>query len=475
MPAAPRSRYRPAGDDWAALSDAEQDRLGALMETALKHQVDERARDAERAYRAVLEQAPLTHDALHMLGVVRLGLGDFTDAERLLRAAMALRAPYPAIEKNWSLVQRSIAARDRRGVELLAEHALPLLFTSLSTARAARAAVPETQPTSTTLHVVGAASQMGDDDRLELRLAHLLSSLRPVLWHADGQGDAPAWRAFDRHALDPSTGRQPMAGDVILTSVECDTDAWFRESIGRVLVFARAATPARYLERLRRIAVDGARDIAVAFHSRAQARRFGLTDYVVPPPIDLAEFPDVVPSREASVSTLRIAVTGQDGRRVIAPTDTDLLKAIAAHAGEMSLFDPGPLRYGVGMDSRITCVTRGERSLRDVLAEADVYFHRVRPWWTEDALDAVFIAMALGVPVLCHRDSMHAEYIEDDVDGWLCDDDASVLSIVGALRRDPSRRIAAGAAARAKARRVFEPRALAQAYADVVGRWRARA
>ena len=91
------SRYRPAGNDWIDISDDGADRLGAMMELALKHQVGQRVRDAERLYRAVLEEAPRTHDALHMLGVVRLGLGDYADAERLLRAAMALRAPYPAI------------------------------------------------------------------------------------------------------------------------------------------------------------------------------------------------------------------------------------------------------------------------------------------------------------------------------------------------------------------------------------------
>jgi hypothetical protein len=76
---------------------------------------------------------------------------------------------------------------------------------------------------------------------------------------------------------------------------------------------------------------------------------------------------------------------------------------------------------------------------------------------------------------LCHRDSIHAEHIDDGVDGWLYGDDADALALVDALRADPSRRTAAGAAARAKAQRLFEPRALAQAYVDAIGRWRARA
>ena len=69
-----KSRYRPAGSDWAGLADDEQDRLGALMEVALAHQRAARVREAESAYRAVLEQAPHTHDALHMLGIGGAGL-----------------------------------------------------------------------------------------------------------------------------------------------------------------------------------------------------------------------------------------------------------------------------------------------------------------------------------------------------------------------------------------------------------------
>ena len=147
-----RSRYRPAGDDWSELSEEDRDRLGVVMEKALEHQLQQRMREAERAYRAVLEQAPRTHDALHMLGVIRLGLGDFADAERLIKAAMRLRPPYAAIEKNWLLVRRSMDARDRRGIELLSEAALPLLFAAL---RTPQAGVTQSTVSKAPLHVVG--------------------------------------------------------------------------------------------------------------------------------------------------------------------------------------------------------------------------------------------------------------------------------------------------------------------------------
>ncbi|HKU85493.1 MAG TPA: SEC-C metal-binding domain-containing protein, partial [Casimicrobiaceae bacterium] len=215
-----KSRYRPAGNDWANLGEDEQDRLGALMEVALAHQRAARIREAESAYRAVLEQAPRTHDALHMLGVVRLGLGDFPDAERLIREARALRPSYPAIETNWSLVQRTIAARDRSGVEILAEHALPLLCATIAGRRSA--AAPAADDAAQPLHVVGVAGEATSDAVwMSRRIADLLSGLQPTQWQGDDPGAAKAWQELGRRTIDPAAGRQPSTGDVILGSIEC--------------------------------------------------------------------------------------------------------------------------------------------------------------------------------------------------------------------------------------------------------------
>lgn len=469
--AASTSRYRPAGDDWATLDPDACDRLGAMMELALKHQLEQRVHDAERLYRAVLDEAPQTHDALHMLGVVRLGLGDFVDAERLLRGAMALRPSYPAIEQNWSLVQRSIAGRDRRGLEIVCEHALPLLRESLQTGRRIRRSMTASASAGG-LHIVGPAGDGGDDAKWVLqRIGHLLAPLEPTLWHPRPAASQQAtWSRVDRNVIDVTAGRQPEGGAVIVTHVECDTDAWLRDSIDRVLVIAQAALPSTYLERLRRIAADGGRPVTLMFTSRAKARRFGCDAIVVPPPLDLAAF-DATSRKAGPTTTIRVATVGQDGRQVVAANDTPLLEAIADHAGELALLDPGPLRYDVGMSPSVHCIGRGELPVAAFLAGSDVYFHRVHPWWAEDEGQLFFGAMAVGTPVLCHRQSIYAEYVDDGVDGWLYDDDATALSAIDALRADRALLAQVGDAARAKARRLFEPRALARAYIDAVTQW----
>lgn len=470
-----KSRYRPAADDWAAQGEDERDRLGVLMETALRYQLEGRVRDAERAYRAVLEQAPRTHDALHMLGVVRLGLGDLSEAERLIRDAKALRPAYPAIEKNWTLVRQAIAARDRGGIEILSEHALPLLCATLAAAKPGTAAAAPTAEAP--LHVVETVFDPANDAGwASQRIAQLLATLAPTTWRADDLAQSQCWQRLDSRVLDPATGRRPLAGDVILTTIECETDTWLREPRRRVLLFVHAATPALHLERLRKIAADGARPVALAFQSRAVAKRFGCIDYVVPPPIDLAEYAGAAkPMRSRDSRAIRVATVGQDGRRVVVAGDVQLLKDVARKAGELWLLDPGPLRYELGSLPAVRCIGRGECTIAEFLSGADVYLHRSHPWWAEGSGRALFGAMALGLPVLCPSDSIHAEYIEHGIDGWIYDDEATLAAAIDALLVDRSALRDAGEAARATALRLFEPRALADAYVRVVRRWRSAA
>lgn len=468
---AARSHYRPAGNDWAAIGEDDRDRLGALMERALAEQKAGRVREAERLYRAVLEEAPLTHDALHMLGVVRLGLGDFTDAERLIEQAMALRPEYPAIATNWALVQRSIAARDRRGIETVSEHALPLLIESLAAARASAGATAAV--TSTPLHVVGPDLDVsGDASWLAQRLGTLLAPLDAQFWNAPASLRDREWQRLEARHIDPATRRRPRSGIAVLAGIDVDTDAWLREPIDRVLVFMLPAPPSMYLERLRRIAADGARALTLVFDSQARARRFGGTHPVLPPPIDVTQWPAGERNAQpVDTPSVRIATIGQDRRRVQATDDAGHLRAIARRAGRLDLFDPGPLREAVGTSRSIVCIAGNPREHAAALARSDVYLHRVMPWWSEDP-HMLFGAMLSGLAVLCPRQSVYAEYVSDGIDGWLYDDDADALRIVGALREDPRRVKAAGDAARTFALAHFEPCALAAAYARVVDEWR---
>lgn len=478
-PVPAQRHYRPDGDDWDGIDDKDQDRLGELMERALVEQKAGRVRDAERLYRAVLEQAPGTHDALHMLGVVRLGLGDLADAERLIKQAMTLRPAYAAIEKNRSIVERSIAARDRRGIETVSEHALSLLMESLAEARttarspeASSAAVCDVRESSRVpLHVVAPAFAADRDAiRLVRSLRGLLAPLGATFWNeskplADGK-----WVRFEAGKIDVATRHYPRSGPVVLAGIDDESEAGLCEALDRVLVFVPRASPAVLLERLRRIAADGARSLTVVFDSHARAARFGGAHRVVPPAVDAGQWPSPTGSGRFRDGILRIATCGQDRLVVNAPNDADWLRAVTDTAGRLDLFDPGPLREAVGTSRAIVCFPGDPVGRRTDLARCDLYLHRPMPWWAEDP-HTLFGAMLSGIAALCPRDSVYAEYVNDGIDGWLYNDRDDALRIIAALRNDPERSRAAGEAALRSARTRFAPSALAAAYMAVIEEW----
>jgi hypothetical protein len=177
-----------------------------VLETALSHQTAGRLDEAARGYREVLERAPNTHDALHMLGAIELGRQKLDDAERLMRAALALRPAYPAIEHNLQLVGDARIARMRAQPEQLAERALPILA-ELALAGPNRSSSRSTveRPGTSWLHLIGRVIGDDDDAWLLRRLCELLRPEGVSVWTTDA--DAPDAVAGARvKTIDGATG-----------------------------------------------------------------------------------------------------------------------------------------------------------------------------------------------------------------------------------------------------------------------------
>jgi glycosyltransferase involved in cell wall biosynthesis len=70
--------------------------------------------------------------------------------------------------------------------------------------------------------------------------------------------------------------------------------------------------------------------------------------------------------------------------------------------------------------------------------------------------------------VLCPRDSLYADYIDNGVDGVLYGSTDEALARLKELRRAPAFAASVGEAARAKAARLFDPSAIASAWRKLV-------
>ena len=476
---APRSAYRPSGPDWDHLPELKRAECGQRMGTALQLQTAGRDADAERLYRDVLNLAPNTHDALHMLGVISLGRGDLVEAERLIKDAMALRQEYPAIKKNMRLVEDAIHARQQRDVRVVCELALPLLADAILS-RAVRgnreASLHAAQPAEAAsrgdvqTHVISDfGDPAGEREWCARRLAALLSPRRPILWSIQSPVDSPpdSRRMQTISAID----RQVPAGGVqILVGIDCDLDGWFEQtSPERLLVFGLAASPARYLEQLRHLAACGAPPIELIFRSRAEARRFGRVGPVLVPPIALAPQPVSIDSEaRSSRAAFTLGTVIREERTVRAGDDEELLKALAGGACRLSILAPGQTRFVLGGNPAIEFHSQRELPLDAFLMRIDALLHRVPDPWAEGCGLALFGAMARGLPVLCTRGSLYAEYIEHERNGLLYADDAEVIALIQRLRIDAEWARAIGDGARARAAELFDTATLATAYTALV-------
>ncbi len=477
-----QSTYRAPGGEWADLDDAMRDLLGARMERALSMQMAGQVEEAAREYRAVIAIAADTHDALHMLGVIELGRGNLDEAERLISAAMALRPRYAAIEHNRQLVQDARLALVRAQPEQLAERALPILV-DLALARDAAGRPGRTGGTRTAassrpaVHLIGRVHAGDSDDGWLLRwLADLFGADGTTLWATDGDGSEVVGAHCARR-IDGAMGAVPRGGTHVFVGVDFDCAEWIdRADAERVIVFCQPAAPTRYLDQLRTIARDGSRPVELVFSCQAMAKRFGDGHSLLPPPLDLAA-PAATLAPEDAVGdsgpgetppAWPVGIIGQNPQFLGEPPDADFVKSAARIAGQLHIYDPGRFRYVLG-DSPITrFFERRPGGLGPFLAQLGCFVHRTQAWWQDATGRELYGAMALGVPVLCPRCSIHAERFEHGVDGFLYGSTAEAQELLSDLRRAPSRAAAMGRAGRDKARALLDRETQARGYRELI-------
>jgi len=474
-----RSTYRAPAAEWLDVGEDEQDHLGGMMERALAHQLAARTGEAERDYRAVLERAPDTHDALHMLGVIELGRQNLDEAELLIRRAMTLRAPHPAIVRNLKLVEEAKLTHRRENPERLCERALPILSDLLrggSPGPAARAVVGSANaPGDAEIHLVGRLhAPLCDDGWLLQRLGQLIDAR---IWSLDARGTG-SFANRKWFGIDADTGSFPRFGTHVIVGVDTENFDWLdRATPDRVIVFCSGVTPSICLDQLRRIARDGARTVELAFFSSAEAARFGAGHHVIVPPVALPPPPPPAAAqappprgvwRIEERARWRLGIVGQTHQAVQDVEAGEGLQRLRHYADELAIYDAGRLRFEFGDQRNVRFFARTPDGLLPFLSRLDALVVRPRTWYHESGIQEFFTARALGVPILCPVTSRWAEYMQDGIDGLLYENDDRLLELVSDLRTAPGWAADIGAAARKCTAALLDPERLGRAYAQLI-------
>lgn len=439
-PEPPRRRaYRPDGPEWRGLDEARQEQLAGLMEEALALQNAGDDRGASARYRRVLEAAPETHDALHMLGVARWRMGDLADAATLIDRALRQREPYPAIVRNLDSVRRARASRTQLGVQWLSEAALPDLMDTLACGddrwhAAAREPLRPGEP----LHLVlGSARTDGDVVRAFDRLRTLLAPWRPIAWRADATQGDPALRRYD-----PVSQDGPPDGVHVHVGIDHPSpevyELFDRGRPRRAVVLPVHASASDWLLRVRRIAQDGAVPVFAAFVAQGQARKLGTDGPVLPSLVDVGPA-----GREDTVrdGPLRVGVVVTDDglsrsdalpALALAERRGKLATELARTGAEVVIRDPGRLRYVVGDRPGLRFESRRERTLDAFVRDVDAIVVPSQPWASEGMGEEIFVARAAGVPVVLSASSIHAP--EAGTPGLaLAHDDAAMVARIAEM------------------------------------------
>jgi Tfp pilus assembly protein PilF len=470
--------YRPSGDDWALFSEADRMALGTLMESALRHQQAGELASAGALYRQVLAKAPATHDAWHMLGVVELGFRRLVEAEYSIRRALELRPEYPAIRTNLDLVLQALRTDNRAADEQrLCAKALPLLKWRVSDP--ANPKLADTDATDDrqflartgTLHCIGGVRYADDDDDwFVARLAEVLpDSVSVTHWHESfARLPTAARRGVPSRRVLRRVEAFPRGGTLMILDAMPEVDGWLEESCpDRVVLFCWRGNAAHYLDLIGRLnEATGAR-IELVFPSVSSRARFGLPGHVCVTPLALPLSPV---AREDGRSERFVVGAVSDRDESTLPRVSGKLWVDLVHdRARVLLRGANRLRTKLGTERDVEFRSRQIESLQEFLSRLDCLVYHAPREWNEGRGAALFSAMALGIPVICSRQSQFAEYIEHERDGLVFDSDTDAREAVAELRRNPDRAEEIGAAARQKAARIFSPAALQAQYDFLLG------
>jgi hypothetical protein len=466
--------YRPSGNDWALLSEADRMALGTMMESALSHQRAGELASAGALYRQVLAKAPGTHDAWHMLGVVELGFRRLVEAEYSIRRALELRPEYPAIKKNLDLVLQALRTDNRAADEQrLCAKALPLLKWRVSDAANSKladtdAADDRAYPTTArTLHCVGGLGNADDDDDdwFVARLAEVLpDSVSVTHWHESfARLPAAARRGVPSRRVLGRVDAFPRGGTLMILDAMPEVDDWLEEACpDRVVLFCWRGGAAHYLDLIGRLNETTGARIELVFPSVSSRARFGLPGRVCITPLALPLSPV---AHEDGMSERFVVGAVSDRDESTLPRVSGKLWLDLVHDGaRLLLRGANRLRTKLGTEQEVEFRSRQIESLGGFLSRLNCLVYHAPREWNEGRGVALFSAMALGIPVICSRQSQYAEYIEHERDGLVVGSDTDTREAVAKLRRDPDLAEEIGVAARQKAARVFSPTALQAQY-----------
>jgi hypothetical protein len=277
----------PSYAGWDDLTPPDRRELWQMMTDALAAQRKFRYDLAGPLYEAVLQRAPLTFDAVHMLGVVRIMESRYEAAGVLLNRARSLAPGDVSVVQNLRMLDQR--QKERRALQsvgaLVARDMLRMFGASGATADTSDDAfAPPAPDAGAKFHVVipGNAVNAGAN-ATGVALARRLGTAG-VLW-SGAAGDATIAASCRAHVLGEDGATQPSGGKLALFGIGRRVSNWLPAvavSFDSIVVGLDAHDPVSCVELLGQLAPRIAARVRFVARSAAVLEDFGLPGSVDP-------------------------------------------------------------------------------------------------------------------------------------------------------------------------------------------------
>jgi len=265
---------------WAALTRDERAYLWHTMQRALAAQRRFEFEVAGALYEEVVARAPLTFDAVHMLGVVRLMEGELDLAESLLTRARELAPDVASIRHNLHLLgQRRQEHEGLYSVRAIVATDMLRLFGTMGALRPPDERDPFALAASDAPYhiVVPGDPRNAGSNQTGIALARRLGGVA-TLW-CGPKGDAALAAAASARLLGEERALQPAGGTLVLFGLSERALSWLPEaatSFGVIIVALDAHDPVTCVDLLGALPPESVKRVRFVARAAAVLDELGL-------------------------------------------------------------------------------------------------------------------------------------------------------------------------------------------------------
>ncbi len=241
--------------------------------------------------------------------------------------------------------------------------------------------------------------------------------------------------------------RFPKQGVFLFVGAYFDIGAWWRwAKPARTLLLYNIVNHKRLERTLKRLSLDGQRNVEMIYASENLKADAGLPGIVEDSPIDLNVY---TPSTSAHGSAFVVGRASRDDPVKFADGDPALYERLAGAGFHLRIAGGTCLRERVASHPRIELMPMmSPLALPRFMQQLDCFLYRTSTAWPEAYGRVIAEAMACGVPPIVGSTAGIAQHIDHGVNGFIADSNDEVMEILLSLREDRALQARIGAAAR---------------------------